>query len=95
MRTRRGSPPPGALLFLLTETRPVSAAYGGYAEGNRFLAACVLHFGNFPEASMAGLVGVGIYFLPSLIAVARRTHNVSAALVLFAAAAVVSRGNPV
>jgi uncharacterized iron-regulated membrane protein len=24
---------------------------------------------------MAGLVGVGLYFLPSLIAVARRTHN--------------------
>ncbi|HEX4308551.1 MAG TPA: superinfection immunity protein [Acidobacteriaceae bacterium] len=24
---------------------------------------------------MAGLIGVGIYFLPSLVAVARRTHN--------------------
>jgi Superinfection immunity protein len=24
---------------------------------------------------MAGLVGVGLYFLPSLIAVARHTHN--------------------
>lgn len=24
---------------------------------------------------MAGLIGVGIYFLPSLIAVARHTHN--------------------
>jgi hypothetical protein len=24
---------------------------------------------------MAGLLGVGLYFLPSLIAVARRTHN--------------------
>ena len=26
---------------------------------------------------MAGLIGVGIYFLPTLIAVARRTHNVT------------------
>lgn len=26
---------------------------------------------------MAGLIGVGLYFLPSLIAVARRTHNVT------------------
>jgi hypothetical protein len=24
---------------------------------------------------MAGLIGVGLYFLPSLIAAARRTHN--------------------
>jgi hypothetical protein len=24
---------------------------------------------------MAGLIGVGLYFLPSLVAVARRTHN--------------------
>lgn len=34
------------------------------------------------EASMAGIVGVGIYFLPSLIAVARRTHNVTGIFLL-------------
>ena len=31
---------------------------------------------------MAGIVGVGLYFLPSLIAVARRTHNVTGIFIL-------------
>jgi len=31
---------------------------------------------------MAGLVGVGIYFLPSLIAVARQTHNATGIFLL-------------
>lgn len=31
---------------------------------------------------MAGLVGVGIYFLPSLIAVARQTHNTTGIFLL-------------
>lgn len=31
---------------------------------------------------MAGLVGVGLYFLPSLIAVARQTHNTTGIFLL-------------
>jgi hypothetical protein len=31
---------------------------------------------------MAGLIGVGIYFLPSLIAVARQTHNTTGIFLL-------------
>ncbi len=31
---------------------------------------------------MAGLIGVGIYFLPTLIAVARRTHNATGIFLL-------------
>ena len=31
---------------------------------------------------MAGLVGVGLYFLPSLIAVARQTHNITGIFML-------------
>ncbi|HEX3660500.1 MAG TPA: superinfection immunity protein [Acidobacteriaceae bacterium] len=31
---------------------------------------------------MAGLIGVGLYFLPSLIAMARRTHNATGIFVL-------------
>lgn len=31
---------------------------------------------------MAGLIGVGIYFLPSLIAVARHTHNATGIFLL-------------
>lgn len=31
---------------------------------------------------MAGIVGVGLYFLPSLIAAARRTHNVTGIFLL-------------
>ena len=31
---------------------------------------------------MAGVIGVGLYFLPSLVAVARRTHNVSGIFIL-------------
>jgi hypothetical protein len=31
---------------------------------------------------MAGLVGVGLYFLPTLIAVARRTHNATGIFLL-------------
>jgi hypothetical protein len=31
---------------------------------------------------MAGVIGVGLYFLPSLVAVARRTHNVTGIFVL-------------
>lgn len=31
---------------------------------------------------MAGLVGIGVYFLPSLIAVARRTHNATGIFLL-------------
>ncbi|MGA8110002.1 MAG: superinfection immunity protein [Acidobacteriaceae bacterium] len=31
---------------------------------------------------MAGLIGVGIYFLPSLIAVARHTHNTTGIFLL-------------
>ena len=31
---------------------------------------------------MTGLIGVGIYFLPSLIAVARRTHNATGIFML-------------
>lgn len=31
---------------------------------------------------MAGLVGVGIYFLPSLIAVGRQTHNTTGIFLL-------------
>jgi len=31
---------------------------------------------------MAGLIGVGIYFLPSLVAVARHTHNATGIFLL-------------
>jgi len=31
---------------------------------------------------MAGLIGVGIYFLPSLVAVARHTHNTTGIFLL-------------
>ncbi len=31
---------------------------------------------------MAGLIGVGLYFLPALIAVARRTHNATGIFLL-------------
>jgi hypothetical protein len=36
---------------------------------------CVPLSEGIPEASMASLFGVAIYFLPSLIAAARHTHN--------------------
>ncbi|HET7346268.1 MAG TPA: superinfection immunity protein [Acidobacteriaceae bacterium] len=36
---------------------------------------CVPLIEGIPEASMASLFGVAIYFLPSLIAAARHTHN--------------------
>lgn len=31
---------------------------------------------------MAGVIGVGLYFLPSIVAAARRTHNVTGIFVL-------------
>src|ERR1035438_7011294 len=83
MRTRRSSPLPGALPSSGPKNPASKSSFSGYSlEGNQVPAFCVCSFGNLPEASMAGLIGVAIYFAPSLIAAARHTHNATGIFML-------------